>query len=36
MKLKWIKVRLVGRAQKAFQHLGEDARTEYAATKGAL
>ena len=35
-KLKWIKVRLVGRAQKAFQHLGEDAKAEYAAAKRAL
>ena len=35
-KLKWIKVRLVGRAQKAFQHLGEDAKADYAGVKAAL
>lgn len=36
IKLKWIKVCLVGRAQKAFQHHGEDAKAEYAAAKEAL
>ena len=36
LKLKWIKVRLVGRAQKAFQHLGEDAKVNYAGVKAAL
>jgi len=35
-KLKWMKVRLVGRAQKSFQHLGEEARGEYARAKRAL
>ena len=36
MKLKWIKVRLIGRAQKAFQHLGEEAKGDYAGAKAAL
>ena len=35
MKLKWIKVRLIGRAQKAFQHLGDEARESYAGSKAA-
>ena len=36
MKLKWIKVRLIGRAQKAFQHLGEEVKGDYAGAKAAL
>ena len=36
MKLKWIKVRLIGRAQKPFQHLGDEARESYAGAKAAL
>ena len=35
-KLKWVKVRLVGRAQKAFQHLGDEAKRDYATAKAAL
>ena len=35
-KLKWMKVRLIGRAQKAFHHLGEEAKGENGGAKGAL
>ena len=35
-KLKFLKVRLMGRAQKAFQHLNDDIRANYGETKRAL
>ena len=35
-KLKWMKVWLVGRVQKAFQNLGKEAKGEYGGAKGAL
>ena len=35
-KLKWIKVRLTGRAQKAFQRLSAEARADYKEAKKAL
>ena len=36
LKLKWIKVWLIGWAQKSFQHLGEDAKVNYVGVKAAL
>ena len=35
-KLKWLKVRLTGRAQKAFQHLPEASRATFNLAKAAL
>ena len=35
-KFKFLKARLVGRAQRAFQHLSEEARGEYGVAKDAL
>eukprot|EP00731_Ephydatia_muelleri_P032795 Em0024g339a len=35
-RLKWVRVRLVGKAQTAFQRLGEDERSDYSKCVGAL
>eukprot|EP00731_Ephydatia_muelleri_P002954 Em0001g2954a len=35
-RLKWVRVRLVGKAQTAFRRLGEDERTDYSKCVGAL
>ena len=35
-KLKWLRVRLIGRAQKAYQRLGETVRSDYRETRKAL
>ncbi|KAL5516969.1 hypothetical protein EMCRGX_G002428 [Ephydatia muelleri] len=35
-RLKWVRVRLVGKAQTAFRRLGEDDRTDYSKCVGAL